>query len=446
MRAERGGDAAGEPMSLFDLAAVFMGLVGAIGWLNARWLRLPMGVAMLLAGLAASVAFHLLGAGAPRWVGVRYVGALVGRVNFPGAVVGDMLAFLLFAGGMQVDLGEMRRRRLSILSLATLGVLASTAVVGFGVFWAARALGLGLSLAWSLVFGALISPTDPVAVLAVVRRGREGGGGESGGMARSLQAVLQGEALFNDGVGIVVFTAALAFATGHAAPDPLATAGAVLVQALGGLALGVAGGLLVVVAMRALDDYVVEVALSIALAAGVYSLGQALHLSGAIAAVAAGLVVGDHGVRTAMSEVTRRYLEGFWSLVDEILNALLFLLLGLEMVVLPFDLRYAGLWATAIPLVLLARLATVLPWGAYFRFRQGERGSSLVLTWGGLRGALSLALALQTPQSPAHGLILSMTYAVVVFAMVVQGLSFAPLARAMGALTVADDEPSPAKA
>ncbi len=422
-------------MSLFDLAAVFMALVAAVGWLNGRWLRLPIGVAMLLVGLAGSMAFHLLAAAAPRLGGVQYVSGLVGQVNFPATVVGSMLAFLLFAGGMQVDLGEMRRRRLSILSLATLGVLASTAVVGFGVFWAARMLGLHLPLAWALVFGALISPTDPVAVLAMVRQGDDGpAAAEESGVAPSLRAILQGEALFNDGVGIVVFTAALAFATGHAAPDPLATAGTVVVQALGGLALGVLAGLLVVAAMRALDDYVVEVALSIALAAGVYSLGQALNLSGAIAAVAAGLVVGDHGVRTAMSEQTRRYVQGFWILVDEILNALLFLLLGLEMIVLPFDLRQAGLWAVAIPLVILARLATVLPWGAYFHVRQGQRGSSLVLAWGGLRGALSLALALEAPQTPARGLILSMTYAVVVFAVVVQGLSFAPLARALGGL------------
>ena len=156
----------------------------------------------------------------------------------------------------------------------------------------------------------------------------------------------------------------------------------------------------------------------------------------------AGLIIGDQGVRTAMSEQTRRYLQGFWTLVDEILNALLFLLLGLQLVVLPFDPRYAGLWATAIPLVLLARLATVLPWGAYFHFSQGQRGPSLVLTWGGLRGALSLALALQIPGGPTHGLILSLTYAVVVFAVAVQGLSFGPLVTRLAKLEHGGAEPA----
>ncbi len=412
-------------MSSFDLAAIFMVLVAGVGWANARLMHLPTGVAMLLTGLAGSIAYRLIGAGALETAGADYAGRVVTQVNFSETVVGYMLAFLLFAGAMQVDLGEMRRRRLPIWTLATLGVLASTAIVGCGVFVVARALGLVLPLAWALVFGALISPTDPIAVLATVRHGR---------LAKSLQAILQGEALFNDGVGIVVFLAALAFATEGVAPSPLIVAGSVVVQALGGLALGLASGYVVVRAMRAIDDYAVEVALSIALAAGVYSAGQAMHVSGAIAVVAAGLIVGDHGVRTAMSEETRRYLQGFWTLVDEILNALLFLLLGLQLVVLPFDLRYAGLWATAIPLVLLARFAIVLPWGAYVHVSKGARGPSLVLTWGGLRGALSLALALQIPQGPARGVILTLTYAVVVFAVVVQGLSFGPLVTRLGKL------------
>ncbi len=319
---------------------------------------------------------------------------------------------------MPVDLRELHRRRAEVLTLATFGVLASTAIVGLGVWGIARALALPVTLPWALVFGALISPTDPVAVLSAVKAGE---------LSPALQAILQGEALFNDGVGIVVFLAALAFAAAGEAVQPGWAALQVLGQALGGLLLGTVAGLVVVRAMRAIDDYVVEVTLSLALALGVYSGGQALHLSGAVAAVAAGLLVGDTGVRTAMSAQTRRYLLGFWTLVDEILNALLFLLLGLETAVLPLDLRQVGLSAAAVPLVLLARLATVLPWGAWHRFRMQERGASLILAWGGLRGALSLALALQTPPGPARAFLLSATYAVVVFAVVVQGLSFAPL-------------------
>ncbi len=309
--------------------------------------------------------------------------------------------------------------------LSTLGVLAATVIVGLGLFLAARAFRLPLPLPWAFVFGALISPTDPVAVLSTVRHGR---------LSKRLQAILQGEALFNDGVGIVVFLAALAFASQGAPPSLIGALAAVTLQAFGGLALGLVAAFAAVWAIRVIDDYATEVSISVALAAGVYAAGQALHVSGPIAAVAAGLILGDHGVRTAMTETTRRDLQGFWVLVDELLNALLFLLLGLELLVLPFDLRYAGLWLTAIPLVLTARLVTVLPWGAYFHFRAGERGASLILTWGGLRGALSLALALSLPEGPARPLILSITYPVVVFAVAVQGLSFGPLVTFLGDL------------
>jgi len=402
-------------MSSFDLAAIFLVLVALIGWLNARVLHLPTGVAMLLVGLTGALlaqagehapfAAHLFG----------YLGKLVGRVDFSQTVVGYMLAFLLFAGAMQVDLAQLRRQRLAVLSLATLGVAASTLIVGFGVYGVARLLGLGLSLPWALVFGALISPTDPVAVLAALHRG---------GLSASMQAVLQGEALFNDGVAIVVFLAMVEFAMGGAAPHPLIILRTVAVEALGGLGFGLAAGWVVLQATRTIDDYAAEVSLTLALAIGSYAGAHALHVSGPIAAVAAGLIVGDRGVANFMSDVTRRYVVGFWTLVDEILNALLFLLLGLEMIVLPFDLRHAGLWAAAIPLLLLARLAVVLPWGAFFHFRRAERGAGLILTWGGLRGALSLALALQAPAAPQRELILSLTYAVVVFSVVVQGLSF----------------------
>jgi CPA1 family monovalent cation:H+ antiporter len=408
-------------MSLFQLAAVFLALVGAVGWLNARWLKLPQGVAMLLVGLAGAGVLAALRMASPQTVAPAE--AILGGVDFPKAVLDYMLAFLLFAGAMQVDLGELRRRQVQVWTLATLGVLACTAIVGFGLWGAAQLLRLPLSLPWALVFGALISPTDPIAVLATVK---------GGSLSKSLTAVLQGEALFNDGVGIVVFTAAAALAASGAAVDPLGTAGLVLVEALGGLALGLAAGWAVIRAMRMIDDYVVEVALTLALAMGVYAGAQGLHLSGPIAAVAAGLLVGGQDAETAMSVTTRRYLHGFWTLVDEILNALLFLLLGLQLLSVPMELRSVGLWLAAIPLVLAARLATVAPWGAWFRVQCEERGPSLVLTWGGLHGALSLALALSLPPSPARGLILSVTYAVVVFSIVVQGLTFERLVRRLG--------------
>ncbi|HEV2363946.1 MAG TPA: sodium:proton antiporter [Caulobacteraceae bacterium] len=407
-------------MSPFDLAALFLAFVGLGGWLNARTLRLPHGVAMLFVGMAAALA--LLGVRA-FWPGAadRPIQAIT-HLNFAHAVLGYMLAFLLFAGAMQVDLAELRRRRMSVWTLATVGVVASTAIVGAGLYFAARALGVALPLPWALVFGALISPTDPVAVLATVRQGR---------LSSGLRAILQGEALFNDGVGIVVFTALLAFATG-AAPSPSRALLDVFVQAAGGLALGALAGRLVHAAMRAVDDFVVEVSLSLALAMGVYGLAQALHLSGPIAVVGAGLVLGesDAGVRSATTEA---YLRNFWTLVDEILNALLFFLLGLQLFAVRMELRDAGLAVAAILLVLAARFAVVLPWGSYLHLRREERGASVVLAWGGLHGALSLALALSIPAAAQRPLILALTYVVAVFSVAVQGLTFGPLTRRLQA-------------
>jgi CPA1 family monovalent cation:H+ antiporter len=286
------------------------------------------------------------------------------------------------------------------------------------VWLGAKVLGLDLPLPWALAFGALISPTDPIAVLATVK---------GGGLSPRLKTVLQGEALFNDGVGIVVFTAAVAFLTGPA-PNGLETVGLVAVEALGGLLLGAAGGWLVIRLMRAIDDYAVEVTLTLALAAGVYALAQPLHVSGPVAAVAAGLLIGAPGAESAMSKATQTYLAHFWTLVDEVLNALLFLLLGFQLLVVRFEPRDIGLWLVAIVLVVAARLLVVAPWGAFFG-RQGERGATRLLMWGGLHGALSLALALTLPPGPARGLILSITYAVVVFSVVVQGLTFPALVR-----------------
>jgi CPA1 family monovalent cation:H+ antiporter len=339
-------------------------------------------------------------------------------------VLGYLLAFLLFAGSTQVDLAELRRRFLAVGVLATLGVAACTTIVSIGLWFAARVLGLDLSLRWAFVFGALISPTDPIAVLAAVRDGQ---------ISKSLQAVLQGEALLNDGVGIVAFTAALAFAVNGRTLDTGQVMLGVALQSLGGLAVGVAAGLVAIRAMRAIDDYPTEVTITLALAMSSYSFAQAIGVSGPLAVVAAGLLVGDRGLRTAMSESTQRYVRGFWTLIDEILNALLFLLLGLELLVIPINLRLAGFWALAVGLVVAARCVVVFPWGLHFNHAQGRQGAGLLLSWGGLHGALSLALALSLPAGGSKNLILSTTFAVVVFSILVQGATFAPMTRRIAA-------------
>jgi CPA1 family monovalent cation:H+ antiporter len=407
-------------MNPFELVAALMTVVALAGWLNVKTLHLPHGVAMLIAGLVGASALFVLQWLFPQFEVGRQISDYINHIDFVTTVTGYMLAFLLFAGAMQVDLGEMRRRWAAVAALATLGVAGSIIVVGIGLWFIAGKLGLPLPLSWALVFGALISPTDPVAVLATVRLVK---------LSKTLQVVLQGEALFNDGVGIVAFTALLALATGTGGISPSIAVIDVVVEALGGLVFGMAASFLVIRLMGTLDDFAVEVSMSIALAMASYAAAQALHLSGAIAVVGAGMLFGGARAKEAMRGETEAYLMGFWTLVDEILNALLFLLLGVEMIAVPFYAHQTGLLLAAIPLVLIARFAVVLPWGAYYRFRQSEKRPTLILGWGGLHGALSLALALTLPQGPERALILSITYAVVAFSITVQGLTFTPLVK-----------------
>ncbi|MBI1359293.1 MAG: sodium:proton antiporter [Alphaproteobacteria bacterium] len=407
-------------MNPFAMTALFLALVGVAGWANARWLRLPSSVAMVLAGGAGAACILGLRAMAP---GLKIADALltiISSVDFPTAIFRYLLAFLLFAGAMQVDFNELRKRWAPILSLATVGVVASTVIVGFGLWGLAQLFHVELPLTWSFVFGSLISPTDPVAVLTAIRRGR---------LPQGLRAILQGEALFNDGVAIVVFTASLGVASsGGEANIPKEIAAAIW-EAGGGAVLGAVAGAIVIGAIRSIDDFAVEVSLSLAAATGVYAVAQALHLSAPIAVVVAGLMVGSRQARRSMSDTTETYLRSFWKLVDEILNALLFLLLGLEMAVVTFDWGLSGLWVGAVALVLAARFLVVGPWALFFRVWRGRPTAGWILAWGGLHGAISVALALAIPAGPAKGPILSMTFAVVLFAVVVQGLTFAPLTR-----------------
>jgi CPA1 family monovalent cation:H+ antiporter len=407
-------------MTPFELAAVLMSIVALAGWVNVKTLHLPHGVAMLIAGLLAAMVLFGSQALFPGFALGQQISDVINHVDFVDTVVGYMLAFLLFAGAMQVDVTELRRRWISVATLATLGVAGSIVFVGFGLWAIAAALGVPLPLMWALVFGALISPTDPVAVLATVRRVK---------LSRTLTVILQGEALFNDGVGIVAFTALLALATGTGDVSPQRAVLDVIVEALGGLAFGMAASWLVIRLMATLDDFAVEVSMTIALAMSVYAAAQEMHLSGAIAVVGAGMLFGGARAKQAMAGETERYLLAFWTLVDEILNALLFLLLGVEMIAVPFRSHQLGMLLLAIPLVIGSRFAIVAPWGALYRFRGAEHAPTLILGWGGLHGALSLALALTLPAVPERQLILSITYGVVAFSIVVQGLTFTPLVK-----------------
>ncbi|MRI57192.1 sodium:proton antiporter, partial [Methylobacterium sp. DB1607] len=332
-------------------------------------------------------------------------------------------AFLLFAGAMSLDLRALRARAWPVATLALLGTLISTALVGIAFWWAADALGQPLWLAWALVFGALISPTDPVAVLATLKNVR---------VPEALEVEMQGEALFNDGIGIVLFTVLLAFAAGSngEATSVGGIARLLLQEAGGGLLLGIVTGYLAYRAMRAIDDFPVEVLITLALVAGTYALAQKLHASGPLAVVAAGLLVGDRAPRDAMSEETQGYVSSLWTLIDEVLNSVLFLLIGLEVLVLRFEASGLLLAACAVPIVLLARLVAVSTPLLVFRWGGNLSARNVpFLTWAGVRGGISVALALSMPESEAKAAILASTYAVVLFTIVVQGSTLGFVAR-----------------
>jgi CPA1 family monovalent cation:H+ antiporter len=404
--------------SIFELIAILLVLTAAFGWVNHVFLRLPHTIGLLTMGLAASLVLIGVELLVPNITLYESVEQFLRRIDFQNAVLNGMLAFLLFAGALHVDLSLLRRRAWSVGLMATLGVMISTAVVGVGTWWIGSLLGLGLPLSWALVFGALISPTDPVAVLSVLKSVQVG---------ETLEVDMAGESLFNDGVGVVLFTVLVAIASGSGGAggaEPLHIARLFFVEALGGAVLGLATGFLAYRATRAIDNYPIETLISLALVTGTYALAAKLHMSGPIAVVVAGILIGNRGPQDAMSEQTQQYVFSFWSLVDEILNSVLFLLIGLEVLVLRFEPAFAGLAAASIPVVLLARLlAVAVPVGALQSRQDFAPGTIPVLTWGGLRGGISIALVLSIPEVAEKAALLAATYAVVVFAIVVQGLT-----------------------
>jgi len=402
-------------LSLFQLIAILLTLTSAFAWFNHRLLRLPANIGLLVMGLAASLLLVGLEFLFPDTAIHGELTRIIAQIDFYEAVMNGMLAFLLFAGALHVDLDRLRSRAWVVGSLATIGVLISMFIVGSGLWALAQLLNMPLSYAWALVFGALIAPTDPVAVLSTLRAVE---------VPQSLEMDMTGEALFNDGVGVVFFLITLELAT-HPGDFGLVHVGQLLMtEALGGALLGLATGWIAYRALRSIDDYPIEVMITLALVMGTYALAEPLHVSGPIAVVVAGVLIGNQGAACAMSETTRRYVFGFWTLIDDTLNALLFLLIGLEVLVLHFspDLLWIGL--LTIPIVVFARLASVgIPVFMLSHWYPFSRGTIAVLTWGGVHGGISIALALSLPSSSARMLILAATYAVVLFSIIIQGLS-----------------------
>lgn len=414
-------------MNPFDTAAALVVLAAVLGYLNHRFAGLPHTIGLTIMGAVASLA--VVGAdavfpGAGLGDSVR---AFLAGVDFPRALMEGMLSFLLFAGALHVDLGNLLKGKWAVSVMATVGVVISTLIVGAGFKAVTALFGADVPFLWCFVLGALISPTDPVAVMGILKSAR---------VPATLEAKVAGESLFNDGVGVVVFSILLAAAMG-AEEFSLTRAGELfLIEAVGGAVFGLALGWVAYRAMKSIDEHNLEVLITLALVMGGYAVAHRLHVSGPVAMAVAGLLIGNHGVRFAMSEQTREHVTRFWSLIDEILNSVLFLLIGLEVVAIATDVGHLLIGVASIGLVLAARAASVgLPMLLMSRFSPFTKGAFPILVWGGLRGGISIALALSLPEGPIKETILTATYVVVVFSVIVQGATVGTAAKRFVGIT-----------
>ncbi len=408
-------------MDLFTVLAILITLTALFSYVNYRFIGLPTTIGVMLIALLMSLALVVLDA-----FGVPLRGqadALLHSIDFDEALLQGMLSFLLFAGALHVNINDLAARKWTIGLLSTVGVLISTFLIGTMTWMVLGSLDVAMPFIYCLVFGALISPTDPIAVLGILK---------TAGAPKSLEAKITGESLFNDGVGIVIFLVFLEVATGTHEISASHIGRMFVQEAIGGLLFGLGIGYLAYRMLRSVDTYQVEVLLTLALVAGGYGLAGALHLSGPIAIVVAGLLIGNHGRRLAMSEKTRHHLDIFWELIDEVLNAVLFVLIGLEVLVLVLTKAYLLAGLLLIPLVLLARFIAVgIPVTVLRPFRDFDPGAIRIMTWGGLRGGISVALALSLPPGPERDVILAITYAIVVFSILVQGLTIGKLVKSV---------------
>ncbi|MBU0742273.1 sodium:proton antiporter [bacterium] len=417
-------------MSLFDVIAVLLTLAAIFGYLNSRFLKLESSVGLLVISLVSSLGVMLLSALAPDLELVTIIRGYVGNLDLNEALMHGMLGFLLFAGALHADLDYFVQKRWTISLLATVGLLISTVLVAVMSKLVFGLLGLQASWLACLVFGALISPTDPIAVMGTLKTLHA---------PPSLEAKIAGESLFNDGVAVVVFTGLVALlqtrigqaGAGHGGSmGPADLAWFFLREAGGGALLGLAAGWLAYRMMLTIDDYKVEVLVTLALVMGSYSLAWALHISGPIAVVTAGLLIGNRGRAFAMSDEVADYLEKFWELLDEMLNAVLFLLIGVEVLVMAFHRASALAGLISIFVVLLARLISVSIPITLLRWRtEFSQGVVRILTWAGLRGGISVALALSLPPIAEKPLLLTCTYMVVLFSILVQGMTIKKVLR-----------------
>jgi CPA1 family monovalent cation:H+ antiporter len=402
-------------MDIFGLITILIVISAAFAYINQRFLKLPYTIGLMVVSIIFSVGISLIS-----WFNadaVHLVGDMVKSIDFNKVLLDVMLSFLLFAGALHTNFDQLKVQRWPILLFATLGVLISTFLIAGVMFYILNAMGLSVSFIHCLLFGALISPTDPIAVLGILKKA---------GVPKKLETKIVGESLFNDGVGVVVFLTIFAIASVGIENITVGEIGILLLEeVIGGIVLGLALGYLTYYLIKSIDDYAVEVLITLAVVMGGYALASKLHFSGPLAVVVAGLIVGHDTVREkGMSEITEMYVDKFWEIIDSILNAILFVLIGLEILILTMNQNYIIAGIIGIVVALSCRfIALSIPIKIFEKKLAFVPNTNLIMTWGGLRGGISIALALSLADEMNRDLILTMTYIIVIFSIIVQGLT-----------------------
>lgn len=406
-------------MELYYSFSILLVLASFFAYLNLRFLKLPSTIGVMIIAMITSMILVVFGHIFPDTL-TRF-SKLIAEFDFTEVLMGAMLNFLLFAGAIHINMLDLKEQRWPIIVFSTLSVILSTFIVGGLLYYILVLLSLEIPFIYCLLFGALISPTDPIAVLGILKNAN---------VPKSLETKVAGESLFNDGVAVVVFAVILQLAQGRNIDLSFGHISWLLIkEALGGFLLGMVLGVTASKAMRKIDDYKVSVLITLSVVMGGYLIAHAMHISGPLTMVAAGLIIGNYGKKTAMSPITKDYLNKFWELIDEIMNAILFLFIGFELLLIPNILGYWQIGLICILLVLFSRFLSIWIPTLVIPFKEKfSRGTIKILVWGGLRGGVSIALALSIEEGPHKQMILAITYFVVVFSIVVQGLSIGKLA------------------
>ncbi|CAN5189994.1 sodium:proton antiporter [soil metagenome] len=407
-------------MQIYNLITVIIVLTAVFGYINFRFIKLPATIGIMLISLIVSLLVIATGFIHPGFF--IKITDVIKTIDFNTALMKVMLAFLLFAGAIHIDVKQLKKESAAIITFSTIGVLVSTFIIAALMFVVTKWFGIPIDFIYCLLFGALISPTDPIAVLGILKKAK---------IPPTLEMKISGESLFNDGVAVVVFiTIFEIIKVGYDNVSALQIGWLFLKEAGGGLIFGLLLGYIGFWALRSIDNYVIEVLITLAIVMGGYAFADYLHISGPLAMVVAGIVTGNKSFEEGTSDMTRDYIDKFWEMMDEVLNAILFLLIGFEMLIIPFNQTLFWLGCVTIVIVLLARFISVAMPIAVLRFgKTFERNAIPILTWGGLRGGISVALALSLPQSSYSGVFVSITYIVVLFSIIVQGLTIGRFAR-----------------